>query len=325
MSEIKLPKIDLTESPVSKQTLQSLQEAITNYGAFYVKTNYKDHSRLFESAGRLFKTSDMDKSELTIEPGGFTRGFIKLGGESGSDLMELKEAFSYGATLDGQPRNKLEGDNKWPNTLALQDKETFKDFYKECNRISLEISKLLSVLLTGEETTWTELVEGGFSISLMRIFKYFGCSNPNSIGSSPHTDWGFLTLIKADEKEPALQIASEKDGKTAWHNVSAIPEGESDPSPWFIVNAGDFLAMATNGSCLSPYHRVVSTTTDRTSFVYFAYPSYECRTPSFKSNKLSFYQDQSQPSSFKGTRMTEITTQCFGDFIHDKWSQVYRY
>ncbi|KAJ3325845.1 hypothetical protein HDV06_002230 [Boothiomyces sp. JEL0866] len=325
MSEIKLPKIDLTEFPVTEETLQTLQQAISNYGAFYVKTDFIGHKALFESAKSLFKTSDQDKSDLSIQPGGFTRGFIRLGGESGSDLMELKEAFSYGATLDKPPRNKLEGDNKWPISLNESDKAILQKFCHECNRISVLISKLLSTLLTNDQDTWTELVEGGFDISLMRIFKYFGCDGPDSIGSSPHTDWGFLTLIKAEEEQPALQIAHEKDGETVWNNVPAIPEGESDPSPWFIVNAGDFLAMATNGSCLSPYHRVISTKSERTSFVYFAYPAFECKIPSFKSNKLSFYKDQTQSGGIKGTRNTEITTQCFGDFIHDKWSQVYRY
>ncbi|KAJ3277185.1 hypothetical protein HDV01_000237 [Terramyces sp. JEL0728] len=324
MSAIQLPKIDLTKPEKTLDTLDTLREAISKYGAFYVKTGYKNHTRLFESASGLFRTSNKDKEHLSIRPGGFTRGFIRLGGESGSDLTEMKEAFSYGATLTTPPTNKLEGDNKWPDSLDLKDKTNLQEFYKVCNRITLQISKLLAILLTKSEESWTEIVEGGYSISLMRIFKYFACSEPESIGSSPHTDWGFLTLIKASEYEPALQIASEADGKLTWHSIPAMPEGETDPSPWFIVNAGDFLAMATNGSCLSPYHRVVSTKTERASFVYFAYPSYNCKTPAFQSGNLSFYKDQSQ-GGFKGTRETEITTQCFGDFIHDKWSQVYRY
>ena len=44
------------------------------------------------------------------------------------------------------------------------------------------------------------MCEGGEKISLMRLFHYLPYDQKiqnklNNIGSSPHTDWGFLTLI----------------------------------------------------------------------------------------------------------------------------------
>lgn len=45
---------------------------------------------------RFFALPGATKGEIPAKKGGFTRGYIGFGGESGSHLLECKEAFSYG-------------------------------------------------------------------------------------------------------------------------------------------------------------------------------------------------------------------------------------
>ncbi len=45
---------------------------------------------------RFFSLPEAKKRKIPAKKGGFTRGYIGFGGESGSHLLECKEAFSYG-------------------------------------------------------------------------------------------------------------------------------------------------------------------------------------------------------------------------------------
>lgn len=45
---------------------------------------------------RFFALPEEVKRKIPAKKGGFTRGYIGFGGESGSHLLECKEAFSYG-------------------------------------------------------------------------------------------------------------------------------------------------------------------------------------------------------------------------------------
>lgn len=45
---------------------------------------------------RFFSLSEHAKRKVVAKKGGFARGYIKIGGESGSHRLEFKEGFSYG-------------------------------------------------------------------------------------------------------------------------------------------------------------------------------------------------------------------------------------
>lgn len=87
--------------------------------------------------------------------------------------------------------------------------------------------------------------------------------------------------------------------------------------------------MMTHADALSPLHRVISTSEERTSLVYFAYPSYHSSVPSFQSSALSLFADQTLKSAEGGVgerKNGEAFKEydCFGDFINEKWKSVGR-
>src|SRR3989337_2137542 len=104
---ISLPVIDLSllESPFSspKPSLDNIateiQNACTKYGAFYITCSFfstTDQILMKEACQQFFSLPSDIKSSIPIKSGGFTRGYIGMGGESGSHRLEVQEAFSYG-------------------------------------------------------------------------------------------------------------------------------------------------------------------------------------------------------------------------------------
>ncbi|KAJ3304564.1 hypothetical protein HDV03_002517 [Kappamyces sp. JEL0829] len=318
-----LLKLDLSTeaSRSSAATLELLAQALSQSGCFYAKfpQSHRNHS-LFSAARRLFDATVRKQTRRE----GFLRGFIGLGEESGGSGREEKQGFAYGFQWPDQakPKNKLQGPNVWPPEY---DPAVCADLFDDCSKLNKILVRLLARLYTSDEMSWQQLCQDGDSISIMRLFHYFATEH-ELLGSSPHTDWGFLTIIKCDESIPGLQLATkDRDGAVQWNDVAAAPPGEADSEDWWIVNGGDFLSLMTKGKSLSPYHRVVSTRSERISFVFFAYPSYDCPTPAHFAPDLSLFTNQSVDAAAMGTRTARIDQSCFGDFINEKWASVGRY
>ncbi|KAF4688247.1 hypothetical protein FOZ60_002946 [Perkinsus olseni] len=160
-------------------------------GAFVLRGHGVDNDFIdgvLSSARRL--CTDVDASEkerLSVSSGGLTRGYVLFGGESGSDLKEMKEGFSYGFEWPKTHRafaNKLQGPNVWPAKIPAEDQ-----------------------LYVGQEALAENCGSDGASISLQRIYRYFAVegddrSGKKTIGSSPHTDWGFITIVMPPKEAP---------------------------------------------------------------------------------------------------------------------------
>mmetsp|Transcript_63790 Transcript_63790/g.74718 ORF Transcript_63790/g.74718 Transcript_63790/m.74718 type:complete len:409 (-) Transcript_63790:113-1339(-) len=119
---------------------------------------------------------------------------------------------------------------------------------------------------------------------LLRVFRYdptTKISNNNDdpevmqLGSSPHTDWGSLTVVWQDSIG-GLQVYCHLHKK--WNCVDPAPPVTAYPNSVKNVNVfvhvGDFLSLATKSICPSPMHRVISPSggVERYSLVYFVYP-----------------------------------------------------
>ncbi len=280
---------------------------------------------------------------------GLTRGYVRMGGESGSDAYEVKEAFSYGyewpENTDAKIFNSLQGFNIWPNNLELGDewKSTMNEFFTRMIRISHLVTEGLSLSLSLSVDHLDKFCTDGDTISIMRVFKYFPYEIAHSseagtrtrIGSSPHTDWGFLTLILQDHQPDGLEAFV----RGRWQSVPSR-------TGTILVNCGDYLSMLTEGRYISPLHRVTTSAKERISFVLFFYPSFDSRVQVRSPSQIySLLRDQydhfgvgdPQLESVDGHVATpsreDIATEnmahgiagrAFGDYIAEKWRQVSR-
>ncbi|RIA98466.1 hypothetical protein C1645_812728 [Glomus cerebriforme] len=338
---ISLPVIDLSilETPsTSKENLETISSEIHNacikYGVFYITCSSFlniDQERIKEACRQFFSLPSNAKTSIPIKSGGFTRGYIGIGGESGSQRLEVKEAFSYGYEWENNKakyENSLQGPNEWGNLEKILGREwkiTLNHYYNKMISLSELVVRGIELALNIE---LKQHCVGGETISLLRLFRYFPYketdNNNEKIGSSPHTDWGFLTLVLQLDNSQGLQLFHDNQ----WWDIPSKPAS-------IIVNCGDYLSLITRGKYISPLHRVINDgTNERYSTVLFYYPSYDAKIPlidnkeeeEFELNKrLSIFKDQAvhcNESNAKA-RMYDKNT-CFGEYIAYKWDQVFR-
>jgi isopenicillin N synthase-like dioxygenase len=334
-SSLQLPIVSLDES--NRDGAAQLAAAFAEVGCCYLSGHGVSQllqQRVMHSAQSFCALpSDVKASIPVVQNGqGFTRGFIGIGKESGSaDRIEVKEAFSYGyewpeATTDKNTfANGLQGANVWPDKATWDDahRQTFNEFYGKMVDASRAVSRRLSETLYRDADVLDSYCHKGDTISIMRLFHYFpyrhyGAPPPDGfefIGSSPHTDWGFLTLILQD-KVGGLQILH----KGKWIDVPYVPDT-------LVVNAGDYLSLTTNGQCVSPVHRVIADDRERYSMVFFFYPDFEAVLPSVSSTRIGGNRGENKSDEVFNNLLDGTVTKtdaCFGEYIMAKWAGVQR-
>lgn len=185
-----------------------------------------------------------------------------------------QEGFSYGFSWprERRPENGLQGPNVWPLGASQQTTQTLEQTYVTLVAVARAVVRGIALALNVPPETLLAHCCGGETISLVRLFHYFPAvaGRDNCIGSSPHTDWGFLTLIAQDA---VGGLEYQNDGR--WLAVPPTPEGVDE----LILNGGDALELMSRGRYRAPVHRVLCPPQERErySLVFFYYPSYNAR------------------------------------------------
>ena len=245
-----------------------------------------------------------------VEGGGqsaFLRGFLSPFGESGSageegELLEDKEQFSLGSRAEAG-RSVFEVGNVFPAELGEGWRQralaAFDALAALCTRIAEELGRHLGVDLQ---------CEGGDKLSMLRLIRY-NERGGDTTGSSPHTDWGAMTLVVQDAVG-GLQIKDRASGE--WTDVQ--PEEGS-----LVLNCGDFvehLAPALH----APVHRVVLSPVKRDSVVFFFYPAHG--TP-LEPSPAELERAEATPHNqlFKGWP-AGVTSEPYEEALLRKWNGV---
>ncbi len=185
------------------------------------------------------------------------------------------------------------------------------------------------------------------SIDLLRAFKYDALIDGHeaNLGSSPHTDWGALTVVWQDSKG-GLQMYCHEHGR--WSDVKV--EKDEDGYVRLFLHVGDFTSLANCTAASnppktitwpSPLHRVLcpKKTHDssedgrfdaRHSLVYFVYPpkgiSLEDAALSLsRSHRLDLdhrEENQTTDKQFPYHRFMVLKNQSMGA-LHNSEQQVY--
>ena len=331
-----------------QEEIEKLRLAIHDSGVFHVtdlSSSAHDVVEMASTSGESFFNMPLErkKDSQPHDKKARIRGYIPNGQESGSDLREMKEAFSYGSVLNdklsgsasGNPRENQEAmaaPNIWPEESdAPNFRSRMNDLYDlsvmSAEKIAagfeaaLELPKDHFRILTN--TTAGEL--SARRISLMRLFRYLPVDNTSNVdsdftGSSPHTDWGFLTLVFVSR--PGLELFY----NGQWFPVPLPPPGGA------VCNVGDWMALQYRG-VVSPRHRVVgrnATEEDRLSFVFFYYPNFDA-TFQFNSDLVdaSILTDQRPKgerdrTDVKSTQVESGSPRSFGAWVASKWEEVSR-
>ncbi|GMH62950.1 hypothetical protein TrRE_jg9658, partial [Triparma retinervis] len=237
------------------EAVEAVLSASKSSGIFYLTNCGLLCSLSGQTGGLDFYNSSLFRDDVRSDLGvradaSNSRGYIVEGGEAGVNwFVERKEGFEYGD--DGGTGNKA---NKWPEGA---ERRKMNIVFEEMQRIKNALMELVFSNYLGEEVMGREGWEGGRKLDLIRVFRYIACASDEggkSLGSSPHTDWGLLTLILQEAGSvPALQY---RDSRGVWRDVPPVRGS-------VVVNAGDTLELLSNvdhagnaETLKSPVHRV---------------------------------------------------------------------
>ena len=293
--------------------------------------------------------------------GGFQRGYIPLGGESGlREFVELKEGFCYGRAggvreehvsngtdqSAGQLQSceQLVSPNAWPEEDGDADEEggwrrTLEAYIDECLGLTDTLHTALSTAMGRPPDFLGRLARGGEDISLMRLFHYF---SPDAFphiapgvprtGSSPHTDWHLVTIVLQDETG-GLQVRRPRP-PFDWIDVPPVKDE-------LIVILGDYMSVLSEGRFVSPVHRVLlpANPHERFSLTFFRYPRCGATVPADAARRAEkrarrrTREQQRHPEGGgayntlvaadpKGEGLNAVARRAWGDLLVDKWNGV---
>lgn len=127
---------------------------------------------------------------------------------------------------------------------------------------SKKLMRLIALALDLDESYFDHMAD--FPMAGLRALHYPSQEIATDVGIGAHADYSWFTLVNQLSPTPALEVLNHNG---AW--ISAPPIKST-----LVVNVGDFLEMATNGTFVSTVHRVVNRTgQERYSIPYFFTPS----------------------------------------------------
>ncbi|KAK4768832.1 hypothetical protein SAY86_026982 [Trapa natans] len=152
--------------------------------------------------------------------------------------------------------------NKWP-ALPASCREVIEEYGKQVVALAGRLMKILSASL-GLKEDFLQREFGGDDIgACLRVNFYPRCPQPDlTLGLSPHSDPGGMTLLLPDDHVPGLQVRR----NDRWITVKPARHA-------FIINIGDQIQVLSNAIYKSVEHRViVNSAEERVSLAFFYNP-----------------------------------------------------
>lgn len=250
--------------------LKKVNEALIEYGFFSVintNINHELTDATYNLSQQFFSKSLQEKMLYSGINTNCQRGYVPFGCETakGKVLADFKEFFHVGLELDVEQAALLKyWQNIWPQDIKF--KKGFSDFRDHLLDFSVVIEEILAQSLGLEKSFFSKKTQLGDTVlRLIHYPKYEMVDHQESFWASEHTDIDLFTILPVATSE-GLEV---KTRSGEWIRAKT-------PKSAFIVNAGDFLEIFTNGLYQSSVHRVRKCTDnfnkDRYSMVMFVHP-----------------------------------------------------
>ncbi|XP_042498562.1 jasmonate-induced oxygenase 1-like [Macadamia integrifolia] len=152
--------------------------------------------------------------------------------------------------------------NKWPN-LPTPIRETIEEYCGQLVKLCGTLMKLFSINLGLGEDRLPKAFGGDDIGACLRANFYPKCPQPDlTLGLSPHSDPGGMTILLPDDHVAGLQVRR----GDSWVTVKVAPGA-------LVVNIGDQIQVLSNAIYKSIEHRViVNSAKDRSSLAFFYNP-----------------------------------------------------
>ncbi|XP_075486222.1 jasmonate-induced oxygenase 2-like [Primulina tabacum] len=264
-SEDNIPAIDMKDlysedASLRRRTALLIDSACREWGFFQVVNHGISHelmARTREVWYQFFHLPLEEKQKYANLPSTYEGYGSRLGVEKGMSLDWSDYFFLHYLPVG------LRDQNKWPS-LPVSCRELVGEYSREVVKLGGNLMKIFSTNLGLREGYLQDAFGADDEIgACLRTNYYPKCPQPDlTLGLSPHSDPGVMTLLFPDENVPGLQVRH--DGK--WVTVKPLPNA-------FIVNLADQLQIMSNGNYKSVEHRViVNAKKERVSLAYFYNP-----------------------------------------------------
>jgi isopenicillin N synthase-like dioxygenase len=246
------------------QIAQQVDRAARNVGFMQIRGHGVPElaaDGLVEAMDGFFALPFQDKTALRSSTPEINRGYTgpqaerlsySLGISSPADLFE---AYNVGAESSRFPGMELDEEhypaNMWPDRPALFE-HNIDAWMRHAGRLATALTRIFAVSLDLPVDYFKSYTD--HSVDTLRMNRYQMPADPDfrlqpgQLGMGPHTDYGVVTVLWADDVLPGLQIL---DSEGRWHDVRPAPGA-------LLINLGDLLARWTNDRWISTMHRVLA-------------------------------------------------------------------
>ncbi|PHU05056.1 hypothetical protein BC332_25878 [Capsicum chinense] len=260
-----IPLIDLEnlksfDESIRVETMELISKACCEWGFFQVVNHGVSHELVAYVRGvwrEFFHLPLEEKQKLANSPVTYEGYGSRLGVVKGAKLDWCDYFF-----LHYLPQ-LLKDENKWPS-LPISCRQIIAEYGQQLVNLCERLTKILSINL-GLNEDYLHKNFGGDNErgACLRVNFYPKCPQPDlTLGLSPHSDPGGLTLVLPDTDVTGLQVRRGDD----WMTVKPAPNA-------FIVNIGDQIQVLSNAIYKSVEHRViVNSAKERVSLAFFYNP-----------------------------------------------------
>ncbi|KAF3331753.1 flavonol synthase/flavanone 3-hydroxylase-like isoform X2 [Carex littledalei] len=256
-SNVRIPVVDLSADP--EHAVQAVASACREWGFFQVVNHGVDPAlmRRARDVWRGFFHEPMEvKQPYANSPKTYEGYGSRLGIKKGA-LLDWGDYYY----LHVRPAS-LRSQKKWP-ALPSSLRPTTDEYTQELVKLCRQLMQVLSTGLGIKEGRLHEAFGGEEDGACLRVNFYPKCPQPDlTLGLSPHSDPGGMTVLLVDDHVKGLQVRK----ADAWVTVQPVPNS-------FIINIADQIEVLSNGVYKSVEHRVmVSSTAERLSMAFFYNP-----------------------------------------------------
>jgi isopenicillin N synthase-like dioxygenase len=282
-SPIVVPTIDFSESRFGvaadrRQFADEIDAAFSGAGFFYAQSHGVPQAVIdaaFAAAAAFYGLPDAAKAEVAANA--VYRGYADLrrnpgiGGEVqpnglGVERTVGREMFNLSLDLDIPPGPfGLYGQNNWPRS-APDFKVHVSRYFDRVNRFSRRIMQGLALAVGMDEAFFADRFAGRH-LNQCTLHHYLPLAaadlDAGAASCVSHTDISFITCLYQDAVG-GLQVRPR--GSPDWIDVPPV-------AGTFVINAGDLLALWTNGRYEATPHRVINSSgKERYSISVGCYP-----------------------------------------------------
>ncbi|KAG8377031.1 hypothetical protein BUALT_Bualt09G0125800 [Buddleja alternifolia] len=262
-TEVSIPVIDMRDlysgdDALRKKTAALIDGACRDWGFFQVVNHGVSHDlmrRTREVWREFFQLPLEEKQKYANSPSTYEGYGSRLGVEKGISLDWSDYFFLHYLPM------RARDCNKWP-TLPNTCRELVGEYISDVVKLGGKLMKIFSTNL-GLTEDYLQEAFGEEMGACMRVNYYPKCPQPDlTLGLSPHSDPGGMTLLFPDEDVSGLQVRRGDN----WVTVKPIPNA-------IIINLADQLQVLSNSNYKSVEHRViVNSVKERVSLALFYNP-----------------------------------------------------